>query len=171
MMQAETGTMQTQVAPQADALAAGTLTVMCGGEWFGLPIAHVYSIFSVGSITPVPLAPPEIIGLINVRGAIVTAVSLRRRLRMTPEIDTRGALAVVLHQGSENFALLVDHVADVVDLGLVRPLQKQPHIDSHRVALTRHVYRIDDRIVPVLDVAALLDFHGGESRPHAHAEH
>ena len=53
------------------------LTVMAGAETFGLPISHIQTIFHIGAITPVPLGPPSILGLVNLRGSIIPALSLR----------------------------------------------------------------------------------------------
>ena len=51
-----------------------------GGQLFGLPISRVQDVFVPDRLTRVPLAPPEIAGLLNLRGRIVTAIDMRRRL-------------------------------------------------------------------------------------------
>ena len=56
------------------------VTVMIGEQLFGLPIARVQDVFMPDRLTPVPLAPPEIAGVLNLRGRIVTAIDMRRRL-------------------------------------------------------------------------------------------
>ncbi|MDB5510029.1 MAG: chemotaxis protein CheW [Hyphomicrobiales bacterium] len=148
------------------------LAIQCRDEWFGLPISHVYTVFHIETVTPVPLAPPEILGLVNLRGQIVTVVSLRARLGMPAAPKQDDLLAVAVHHAGENYALLIDAVADVVDLESWRPIQSQPHVDPSRSALTREVYRMAGRTIPVLDVAALLTFSSDDSRrPASHAEH
>ncbi len=67
----------------ADVPTAGEesyFTVFAGGEAFGLSVLHAQTIFRITSVTPIPLGPADIVGLVNLRGRIVTAVSLRRRL-------------------------------------------------------------------------------------------
>lgn len=147
------------------------LTIQCGGEWFGLPISHVYTVFHIGVVTPVPLAPADILGLTNLRGLIVTVVSLRGRLGMPVRPLSEESLAVAVRHAGENYALLVDRVADVVDLAASRPIQRQPHLDPSRSALTSQVYRLEGRTVPMLDVAALLTFAAGHARSTSHPEH
>ena len=56
------------------------VTAMVGGQLFGLPIGRVQDVFLPDRLARVPLAPPEIAGLINLRGRIVTAIDMRRRL-------------------------------------------------------------------------------------------
>ena len=51
---------------------------MIGGHLFGLPIARVQDVFVPDRMTRVPLAPPEIAGILNLRGRIVTAIDMRR---------------------------------------------------------------------------------------------
>src|SRR5216684_3254664 len=60
------------------------VTVVLDGQWFGLPIARVQDVFMPELLTRVPLSEPEIAGVLNLRGRIVTAVDLRCRLGLSP---------------------------------------------------------------------------------------
>lgn len=142
----------------------GAFTFTSGGEWFGLPISSVFSVFTVEAFTPVPLAPPEIVGLINLRGTIVTAVSMRQRLGLPREAKIRGALAVGIQHEGENYALIIDDVEDVIDLMPSQRLPTPANVDTFRSALTRQIYYIEDRILSVLDLPALMAFSSGTRR-------
>lgn len=131
--------------------------VFAGGETFGLPVDHVQTIFQIEAVTPVPLGPPEVLGLVNLRGKIVTAVSLRRRLRML-EGQKKSRLAIGIEHRGENFALVVDEVGDVIVLDPERCIQMPPHLDAQRAKLTEAVYRLDDQILSLLDVSTIFDF-------------
>ncbi|MHB8887089.1 MAG: chemotaxis protein CheW [Methylovirgula sp.] len=131
--------------------------VFAGGETFGLPVDHVQTIFQIEAVTPVPLGPPEVLGLVNLRGKIVTAVSLRRRLRML-EGQKKSRLAIGIEHRGENFALVVDEVGDVIVLDSERRIQMPPHLDAQRAKLTEAVYRLDDQILSLLDVSTVFDF-------------
>src|SRR3982750_2412683 len=89
------------------------VTVVIEDQLFGLPIASVHDVFIATAITIVPLAPPEIAGLINLRGRVVTAVSLRRLLRLPDAPDTGELTVVGVELGGEHFGLVVDHVGEV----------------------------------------------------------
>ena len=67
------------------------VTAMIGGQLFGLPISRVQDVFMPDRMTRVPLAPPEIAGVLNLRGRIVTAIDMRRRLGLPPR-DRRQAV-------------------------------------------------------------------------------
>ncbi len=133
-------------------------TVIVGGETFGLPVESVQTIFRIEDVTPVPLGPDEVLGLVNLRGKIVTAVSLRRRLRMKETTSIRGCLAIGIEHRNENFALVVDEVGDVIFLDPKSRIPLPPHLDPQSILLTSAVYRIDEAIVPVLDMNCVFDF-------------
>ena len=111
-------------------------TVFVSGEIFGLPVENTHTIFRIASITSVPLSPGDIAGLVNLRGKIVTAVSLRRRLHMAADDAIQNALAIVIEFKGENFALIVDQVGDVLSLGKSAQIPVPPHFHPQRARLT-----------------------------------
>jgi purine-binding chemotaxis protein CheW len=132
--------------------------VFAGGEPFGLPVDCVQTIFRIEAVTPVPLGPREVVGLVNLRGKIVTAVSLRRRLEISESSQTKSTLAVGMDHGGENFALLVDEVGDVVFLPPGARILLPPHLSERRAKFTEAAYRLETGILSLLDVEALFDF-------------
>ncbi|MDX2264385.1 MAG: chemotaxis protein CheW [Hyphomicrobiales bacterium] len=135
-----------------------TFTVFVGAEVFGLSVRQTQTIFRIASLTPVPLCPPEIAGLVNLRGKIVTAVSLRQRLGLPCERSFNNALAISIDHRGESFALIVDKVGDVLTLDAAMQIQTPPHIDPRRARFTSGIYQTGDMLIPVLDIAALFDF-------------
>lgn len=133
-------------------------TVFVGGEIFGLPVENTHTIFRIASVTCVPLSPGAIVGLVNLRGKIVTAVSLRRRLQMPDNGAIQGALAIGIEYRAEKFALIVDEVGDVLRLGKSAQIPVPSHFDSHRARLTSSFYRAGKLLLPVLDIDILFTF-------------
>lgn len=131
--------------------------VFAGGESFGLPVIRVQTIFQIEAVTPVPLGPREVLGLVNLRGKIVTAVSLRRRLQMPEADSSKPRLAIGIEHRGENFALVVDEVGDVIVLDPEKRISMPPHLDNHRAKLTDAVYRLDNQILSLLDMSAVFD--------------
>lgn len=132
--------------------------VFVGEEAFGLPVDCVQTIFRIEAVTPVPLGPREVIGLVNLRGKIVTAVSLRRRLQMPDAPKAKSTLAIGIEHRGENFALIVDEVGDVIFLNPQARIVRPPHLSQHRAKLTEAAYRLDNGILSLLDVGSVLDF-------------
>ena len=137
------------------------VTVTVAGQLLGLPINRVHDVFVVSEMTTVPLAPAEIAGLLNLRGRVVTAVSLRRRLGLEDLRDTERRMAVGLENHGEAYGLLVDEVGEVLKLD---PDEMQPnpvHMDRGWVGLSQGVHQLRDKLLIVLDVDAVLAFETG----------
>ena len=93
------------------------VTVMIGGQLFGLPISRVQDVFMPDRVTRVPLSAPEIAGVLNLRGRIVTAIDMRRRLGLPPRTDDKPSMAVGIELKGESYGLLIDTVGEVMKLG------------------------------------------------------
>lgn len=132
-------------------------TVFAGGEAFGLSVLHTQTIFRITNVTPIPLGPADIVGLVNLRGRIVTAVSLRRRLGI-PMHEVENALAIGIEHKGENFALIVDEVGDVLTLAASMKVQIPAHFDAGRSRLMAGLYKVGNLLVPALNIEALFDF-------------
>jgi purine-binding chemotaxis protein CheW len=90
-------------------------TFHLGGEQFALPVEEVQEVLLKQPLTPVPLAPDEILGLLNLRGAIMPAIDLRRRLGF-PEGDTSKQKLLVLRGAEGPISVVVDDIGDVFEL-------------------------------------------------------
>jgi purine-binding chemotaxis protein CheW len=136
----------------------GYFSIKVGGDTFGLPVTRVQTIFRIGSVTPAPGGPRDIVGLVNLRGKIVTAVSLRRRLGLEPEAGGLGSLAIGIEHHNEAFALLVDEVGDVLTLTAETAIAPPPHIGRRRAKFAAGYNRIGGQILPLLNIDAVFDF-------------
>src|ERR1700746_234968 len=92
------------------------VTVMIGDQLFGLPISRVQDVFMPDRLTRVPLSSPEIAGVLNLRGRIVTAINMRRRLGLPPRSGERPPMAVGIELRGESYGLLIDTVGEVMKL-------------------------------------------------------
>ena len=126
---------------------------------FGLPVENTHTIFRIASFTCVPLSHGDIAGLVNLRGKIVTAVSLRKRLQMPEDAAIHNTLAIGIEHKGENFALIVDQVGDVLSLGKSAQIPVPSHFHPQRSRLTTGLYRVGKLLIPVLNIEALLTFH------------
>ena len=134
------------------------ITVTVAGQLLGLPIGRVHDVFVVSEMTKVPLAQSEIAGLLNLRGRVVTAVSLRSRLGLREDDKVGRRMAVGLEYQGEAYGLLVDEVGEVLKLN---PDEMQPnpvHMDRRWVSLSQGVHQLQGELMIVLDVDAVLAF-------------
>jgi purine-binding chemotaxis protein CheW len=131
-----------------------TLTV--ADQLCGVPVLGVRDILGEQLITRIPLAPPEIAGGLNLRGRIVTAVDLRRRLNLPAAPAGQKRMSVVAEQGGELYALLVDQVSEVMSLRASAFERNPPTMEPSWAEFSSGIYRLDDRLLVVLDVGKLL---------------
>src|SRR5271170_1708726 len=90
------------------------VSIVIEGQLFGIPVLIVHDVLGPQRITRVPLAPPEVAGSLNLRGRIVTAINLRRRLKLPPLEADKISMSVVVDLGGELYSLLVDNVGEVL---------------------------------------------------------
>lgn len=131
-----------------------TLTV--ADQLCGVPVLGVRDILGEHKITRIPLAPPEIAGSLNLRGRIVTAVDLRRRLRLPEPPPGQPRMSVVAEQGGELYALLVDQVSEVMSLKANAFERNPPTLPPAWAEFSSGIYRLENRLLVVLDVGKLL---------------
>src|SRR5438309_1347161 len=106
------------------------VTATIGGQLFGLPISRVQDVFAPERLARVPLAPLEIAGLLNLRGRIVTAVDMRRRLGLPALADGRGRMAVGIEWRGESYGLLIDAVGEVLKLNAASREENPVNLDA-----------------------------------------
>ena len=98
---------------------------MIGGQLFGLPIARVQDVFVPERLTRVPLAPAGVAGMLNLRGRIVTAIDMRRRLDLDKRASGQPVMAIGIELQGESYGLLIDAVGEVMKFpnGAARPIR------------------------------------------------
>jgi purine-binding chemotaxis protein CheW len=141
--------------PAADA-AHMVLTLTVAGQLCGVSVLAVRDVLGVQSITPIPLAPREVAGSLNLRGRIVTAVDLRARLGLAPLGAARGAMSVVVEMGGELYSLLADEVGEVLSLDPAERAANPPTLDPAWRDVSLGVHRLGERLLVLLDVERLL---------------
>jgi purine-binding chemotaxis protein CheW len=140
------------------------LTVTLDGQLCGLPARAVRDILSAQPVTRIPLAPPEVAGSLNLRGRIVTAIDLRRRLRLPPRPQAARHMSVVAEQAGELYALLVDDVSEVIDLRPSEMERNPATLPFNWTACSSGVFRLDGTLMVVLEADRLIAVPQGEGR-------
>lgn len=153
--------MRSQSIQHAVAEADLVLTLTVGGQLCGVPVLLVRDVLAAQSITPIPLAPVEIEGAMNLRGRIVTAVDLRRRLGLPLREAGAEPMSIVVEHGGELYSMLADAVGDVVPLAATDRAPNPPTLDALWRDVSRGVHRSDGQLLILLDVERLLAI-GGE---------
>lgn len=136
------------------------VTMFIEGQMFGIPVLMVQDVLGPQKITRIPLAPPEVAGSLNLRGRIVTAIGVRKRLRLKQrEGEEHGeGMSVVVDMKGELYSLMVDSVGEVLSLPSAKFERNPPTLDPLWREFSNGIYRLEDKLLVVLDVPRLLDF-------------
>ena len=133
-------------------------TAWVAGQLFGIPITRVHDVFEVERVTRVPLAPAEISGVLNLRGRVVTALDMRKRLGLPPREDNKKQMAIGIDCGGEGYGLMVDAMGEVMKLSASAMSGLPINMQREWAAISSGIYRLEDRLMIVFDVDKILNF-------------
>jgi purine-binding chemotaxis protein CheW len=126
-------------------------TFYLDGHYFGLDVINVQEIIRYQEMTRVPLAPPVVRGLINLRGQIVTAIDLRRRLELEDRPSDQLPVNVVVKTADGAVSLLVDEIGDVLEVE-EKLFERSPEtLTGAARELVRGAYKLPDCLLLILD--------------------
>jgi len=147
--------------PQTDNESKDYLTVMIAGQRFGIPVLQVQDVLREQRVTHIPLASKEVAGSLNLRGRIVTAIDVRKRLGLPEKDDGIPSMSVVVEHKDELFSLIIDSVGDVLcftdkyyesNPGTLDPLWRN---------ISTGIFQMEDELLVIMDVSRLLEDIGG----------
>jgi purine-binding chemotaxis protein CheW len=132
------------------------VTLLLADQLFGVPVLQVRDILREQIITRIPLASPEIAGSLNLRGRIVTAIDLRRRLRLPPLAQGAPKMSVVTEREGDLYALIVDQVCEVLTLDSAQFERNPLTLVPDRARYCAGLYRMETSLMLVLDLDRVL---------------
>ncbi len=127
-------------------------TFMVDGFFFGVEVERVQEVIKFQNMTPVPLASRMVRGLINLRGQIVTAIDLRRRLDLKEREEGEEPMNVVIRTDEGAVSLLVDEIGDVLELTEDTLEPPPPTIRGVARDLVIGVHKLEGQLLLILDI-------------------
>ncbi len=141
-----------------DASARTLVTMTIANQLLGIPVSSVHDVLGPQKLTRIPLAPEAVAGALNLRGRIVTAIDVRRRLGLEERTEGEPAMSVVVEHDGEPYSLIIDNVGEVLSVPADRMERNPPTLDPRWRAVSDGIFRLDDRLLVVLEVDRLLEF-------------
>jgi purine-binding chemotaxis protein CheW len=132
------------------------VTAMIGGQLFGLPIARVQDVFMPDRMTQVPLSSPDIAGILNLRGRIVTVIDMRCRLGVPQQKSEQPPMAIGIECRGESYGLLIDDIREVMNLPDSMREDNPINLDARLAQLSNGIIRLDSQLLVVLDIDRVL---------------
>lgn len=131
-------------------------TFFLENELFGVDTLRVQEILTFQEITPVPLTPDYVRGLINLRGQIVTVIDLRCRLGFEKLENEAVSMNLIVNSDEGLMSLLVDSIGNVLDINEDRLLPPPGTIRGVAVHYIQEVCQLEDDLLIVLDLHSVL---------------
>jgi purine-binding chemotaxis protein CheW len=151
----------TTLKPEISQTSGQFSTFFVGDLFFGVDVLSVQEVLRFQQMTHVPKAPEVIEGLINLRGQIVTAIDLRRRLRLPPRSGDQVPTNVVIRTDDGAVSLLVDEIGDVLDVDAATYERPPENLDPAVQGIIRGVYKLKGRLLLILDTERTVDLATG----------
>lgn len=127
-------------------------TFYLDGHFFGVEVSKVQEVIRYQKMSRVALASEVVSGLINLRGQIVTAIDLRRRLDLPPRADGRLPMNVIINTDDGPVSLLVDEIGDVIEVGSEQFERPPETLRGTARQMIRGTYKLPDKLLLFLDV-------------------
>jgi purine-binding chemotaxis protein CheW len=137
-------------------------TFLLDGRYFGVEVQQVQEVIRYQEMTRVPLASSVVSGLINLRGRIVTAIDLRRRLGLPDRPADKLPMNVVVRYGEDGVSLLVDEIGDVIEVPMDEFEEPPETLRGLARTLVDGAYKLDDRLMLVLNTSEAVEVPSGE---------
>jgi purine-binding chemotaxis protein CheW len=132
-------------------------TFVVAGFLFGIDVLRVQEVLRFQKMTRVPLAPPVIVGLINLRGQIVPAIDMRHRLCLEPRTSDERPMNLVVRTEEAGVSLLVDEIGDVLELSSDSFENTPANVAANVREMIRGVYKLKNQLLFVLDTDKTVD--------------
>jgi purine-binding chemotaxis protein CheW len=138
-------------------------TFYLGDQCFGLDVLRVQEIVRHQPLTRVPLAHPMVRGLINLRGQIVTAMDLRKRLNLPASTEISEPVNVVVQTDEGAVSLLVDEIGDVLEVSEENFERPPSTLQGTARDLIQGAYKLPDQLLVILDPERIVTVPAGRS--------
>jgi purine-binding chemotaxis protein CheW len=148
----------TPIAEPTESDSQSFVTFVVAGQLFGVPVIRVQDILTPDTVAPVPGAPKEVRGLINLRGRIVTVIDVRTHLSLPKASDeiVKASMCVTVESRGDSYTLFVDKVGDVITLSRDLREGNPATLDAKWREVAEAVYRTDQGLLVALNVDRLL---------------
>lgn len=124
-------------------------------EVYGIDIHHIQEVTDKPKVTPIPLAPDHISGLINLRGQISTGINLKKLFAIIPESSTEFSMSVICKNEGQLLSLLVDKVGDVITINQ-QAIEPVPAVVPVHIAKFLHgVYLYNNQLINIINFSSI----------------
>ena len=131
-------------------------TFLVGDALFGMDICQIQEINKITDFTQVPKAPAYVLGIINLRGRIVTVIDLGKKLGLPPTRHGPASRNIIVNWREESVGLFVDGIADVIGVEADKLMAPPSNLKGAQEKFLQGVYKTATQLITILDVETVL---------------
>lgn len=132
-------------------------TFYVSGHFYGVPVEDVREVIMNQPRTPVPLAPPAVLGMMNIRGRIVSAIDMRTVLCLPDHSRPEDSVNLIVHHGGEEVGLVVDRIGDVLSMTGTHQETPPDTMSKREKQFIQGVFQLEERLLLALDIHRVLE--------------
>jgi len=121
-----------------------------------VPVLELQDVLSKQVITKIPQAPEAVAGVLNLRGQIVTAINLRKRLKLSDREEGAEEMNIVVEYQNEPYSLIIDKVGDVLSLSDEAFERNPVTLEACWQNVSTGIFRLEEELLVILDIEKLL---------------
>lgn len=144
-----------------ESVLKGDTSQLCGFKimdgQYAIPVLEVQEVVKPQKVTPVPLGPSYVDGLINLRGQIVTAINLRNLFGLPTSEDSEEYMNIIVRWEDSLYALVVDEIMDVMDIENSTFEETPDTIEEGLKKYIRGVFKMEENLLTLLSLERILD--------------
>ncbi len=122
---------------------------------FGISAEKVVEINKDLEITPVPLAPPYILGIMNLRGQIITVINLAKKINFNRE--SKPTLNLILRNQDEIASFVIDRISDIMEIPVIKLEEPPEKIEGLSKEYVEKIYQLPDKLLIILHIEKLFE--------------
>lgn len=127
-----------------------------GSEDYAIPLLSVREVIAIPEITPVPQAASHFLGIMNLRGQVISVIDLRTKLSIKPS-NTQESAIIICDLNPNSMGVVVDSINCVINPG-VDQISEKPEVQSQKnTDYIQGVYREKDKLIILLDISKVLN--------------
>lgn len=132
------------------------LTIKVAGQLVGVPITRVRDVLFLDKVTSVPLAPKEVLGVINLRGRIVTVVDAHAALGLPIDKRPERMMCVTAEAGGDLYGVAVDRADDLLSVNIADIHPNPSTLPQPWRSLSQGIVTLDGNLLAVVDINRLI---------------
>lgn len=131
-----------------------------GKEMYAIPLLSVKEVISPPETTSIPNSPDYFIGIMNLRGQLITVVDLRKRMAIKPAEDSHENAVVIVNIENIQIGMMVDSIHKVLQFHVEKDMQVLPEVSERKShAYMKGIFKAEDRLIVLLDLAKILNIY------------